>query len=121
MVYQEIEVRGLILNFDEYQKLASATAIYPRIGNNVYYPALALAGESGEVCNKISKIMRDHSDIITNEMKLELENELGDVLWNLSQLATELCLSLDEVATNNLRKLKSRKDRNKLRGGGDNR
>jgi NTP pyrophosphatase (non-canonical NTP hydrolase) len=109
------------MNFDEYQKLASETAIYPRIGNNVYYPALAMAGESGEVCNKISKIMRDHDDIITDEMKLELEKELGDVLWNLSQLATELDLSLDEIATNNLRKLKSRKDRNKIHGRGDNR
>ena len=37
------------MNFDEYQKLASTTAIYPRIGNNIYYPALALAGESGEL------------------------------------------------------------------------
>jgi len=80
-----------------------------------------LAGESGEVCGKISKIMRDHNDVITDKMKLELEKELGDVLWNLSQLATELCLSLDEIATNNLRKLKSRKDRNKLHGSGDNR
>jgi NTP pyrophosphatase (non-canonical NTP hydrolase) len=109
------------MNFDEYQKLASKTAIYPRIGNNVYYPALAMAGESGEVCDKISKIMRDHNDIISDEMKLELEKEIGDVLWNLSQLATELDLSLDEIAINNLRKLKSRKDRDKLHGSGDNR
>lgn len=109
------------MNFDEYQKLTSTTAIYPKIGNNIYYPALALAGESGEVCDKISKIMRDHNDIISDKMKLELEKELGDVLWNLSQLATELNLSLDEIAINNLRKLKSRKDRNKLQGSGDNR
>ena len=52
---------------------------------------------------------------------VELGKELGDVLWNLSQLATELDLSLDEIAINNLRKLKSRKDRNKLHGNGDNR
>ena len=109
------------MNFDEYQKLASATAIYPRIGNNIYYPALALAGESGEICNKVSKIMRDYNDIITNETRLELEKELGDVLWNLSQLATELCLSLEDIADNNLKKLRSRKDRNKLHGDGDNR
>lgn len=67
------------MNFEEYQRLASTTAIYPRVGNNVYYPALALAGESGEVCDKISKIMRDHNDIITDNIKLELEKELGDV------------------------------------------
>jgi len=109
------------MDFDEYQRLASRMAIYPRIGDNIYYPAIALAGESGEVCNKISKIMRDHNDVITDAMRLELEKELGDVLWNLSQLATELCLSLDEVAINNLRKLKSRKNRNKLHGSGNHR
>lgn len=109
------------MNFNEYQRLASTTAVYPRIGNNIYYPALALGGEAGEVCDKISKVMRDYNDKVTNEMKLELEKELGDVLWNLAQLATELDLSLDEIAMNNLRKLQSRKDRNKLHGDGDNR
>lgn len=109
------------MDFDKYQRLASTMAVYPRIGDNIYYPAIALAGESGEVCNKISKIMRDHNDVITDAMRLELEKELGDVLWNLSQLATELCLSLDEIAINNLRKLKSRKDRNKLHGSGSHR
>jgi NTP pyrophosphatase (non-canonical NTP hydrolase) len=109
------------MDFDEYQRLASTMAVYPRKGYNIYYPAIALAGESGEVCDKISKIMRDHNDIVTDEMRLELEKELGDVLWNLSQLAAELCLSLDEIAINNLRKLKSRKARNKLHGDGNNR
>lgn len=109
------------MDFDEYQRLASTMAIYPRIGDNIYYPAIALAGEAGEVCNKISKIMRDHNDIISDGMRLELEKELGDVLWNLTQLATELSLSLDEIAINNLRKLKSRKVRKKLHGDGSDR
>lgn len=109
------------MNFDKYQRLASTMAVYPKVGDNIYYPALALAGEAGETCGKISKIMRDYNDIVTDEMRLKLEKELGDVLWNLTQLATELGLSLDEVAINNLRKLKSRKARNKLHGDGDDR
>lgn len=109
------------MNFNEYQKLASTTAVYPKIGNNIYYPALGLAGEAGEVADKISKVMRDTNDIVTDEMRISLEKELGDVLWFLSQLATELDLSLDEIAENNIRKLKSRKERNKLHGSGDDR
>lgn len=110
---------GLI--FANYQSMASTTAVYPNIGSNIYYPALGLAGEAGEVCDKISKIMRDHNDIVSNEMKLELEKELGDVLWFLSQLATELGLFLEDIANNNIKKLQSRKERGKLHGSGDNR
>ncbi len=109
------------MNFNEYQSEATKTAAYPNIGNNIYYPALGLAGESGEVVGKISKIMRDDNGIVTDESKLKLEKELGDVLWYVSQLATELNLSLDEIATNNIRKLQSRKERNQIHGNGDNR
>ena len=107
--------------FNEYQSEARKTAVYPNIGNNIYYPALGLAGESGEVVGKISKIMRDDNDIVTEDSKLKLEKELGDVLWYVAQLATELDLSLDEIATNNIRKLQSRKEINQIHGSGDNR
>lgn len=109
------------MNFDEYQKLAATTAVYPRISNNIYYPALGLGGEAGEVCDKISKVMRDGNGIVSAEMKIALEKELGDVLWFLSQLSTELGLSLNSVAETNIKKLQSRKERSKLHGDGDNR
>ena len=109
------------MNFNEYQIEARKTAVYPNIGNNIYYPALGLAGESGEVVGKVSKIMRDDNNIVTEDSKLKLEKELGDVLWYVAQLATELDLSLDEIATNNIRKLQSRKERNQIHGSGDNR
>ncbi len=109
------------LSFNDYQRLATTTAVYPKAGNNIYYPALGLSGEAGEVCNKISKIIRDFNDIVTDEMKMSLEKELGDVIWFVSRLATELGLSLDEIAENNIRKIQSRKHRNKLHGSGDNR
>jgi hypothetical protein len=46
------------MDFNEYQKKAKETAVYPRIGSNYMYPLLGLVGEAGEVAEKISKIMR---------------------------------------------------------------
>ena len=99
------------LDFTEYQKLSRRTAVYPNIGNNLYYPALGLAGETGEVMNKIKKIMRDKLDIKDNNLKEMIESELGDILWYISNLATELNLSLDDIARKNLEKFMDRKKR----------
>ena len=109
------------MDFKTYQEQSRKTATYPDIGYNFVYPTLGLAGESGEVVEKIKKIIRDKNGVIDENAKLEIMKEMGDVLWYLSQLATELNLSLDEIADGNLKKLFSRKERNKLHGNGDNR
>lgn len=108
-------------HFDVYQDAAEATAIYPAKGDNLYYPALGLAGEAGEVCEKIKKIMRDQKGYCTEEDAEEISKELGDVLWYLSTLATEINISLSTIAEDNLKKLADRKERNMLSGSGDNR
>lgn len=108
-------------DFDEYQKEASKTAVYPQIGNNFVYPTLGLAGEAGEVADKIKKVIRDDGGGLNEEKKAEIKKELGDVLWYLSQLAKELGIKFSEVASGNLEKLSSRKLRGKLHGNGDNR
>lgn len=109
------------MNFDEYQKKAGETALYPVIGAKFVYPALGLADEAGEVVGKIKKVMRDDNGVVSEEKKIEIKKELGDVLWYLAQLSTELNLKLSEVATANVEKLSSRKDRGVLHGSGDNR
>ncbi len=109
------------MTFKEYQKQARTTAIYPNLGDNFIYPTLGLAGEAGEVAEKIKKVLRDSEGKITEEKKIELNKELGDVLWYLANLSAELGFSLEEVAFNNLEKLKSRQERNQLHGNGDNR
>lgn len=109
------------MNFNQYQKESRKTAIYPKKGKNFIYPTLGLVGEAGEVAEKIKKILRDDKGVVRSEKKKEIKRELGDVLWYLAQIATELKLSMEDVARENLKKLKSRKERNKLHGSGDNR
>lgn len=109
------------MEFNEYQKKSRQTAVYPVISQGFVYPALGLAGESGEVVEKIKKIFRDQQGIVSTEQRQAVAKELGDVLWYLAQLATELDLELNQVAQDNLDKLLSRQQRDQLHGSGDNR
>jgi NTP pyrophosphatase (non-canonical NTP hydrolase) len=110
-----------LYQFDLYQDFSDETAIYPNKGDNLYYPALGLAGEAGEVCEKIKKIMRDQKGHITEENVKEISKELGDVLWYVAALASEINVCLSVVAEENLKKLQSRQNRGVLKGSGDNR
>ena len=119
------------MDFNQYQKQAREYSIY-KDEDKVLYPALGLASEAGEVCGKIKKAMRDRAgldaatsgdDILRinlNERDAVLA-ELGDVLWYISALASDLRLDLNTIAQTNLDKLADRKSRNKIQGSGDNR
>ena len=109
------------VNFVEYQEKARQTVKYPVIGHAVIYPTLGLTNEAGEVSGKIKKIFRDKAGIISDADRIALRGELGDVLWYLSQLSTELGLSLDEIAEQNIAKLLDRQARGKIQGDGDDR
>jgi NTP pyrophosphatase (non-canonical NTP hydrolase) len=109
------------MNFKEYQILSRKTAIYPNKGRNLSYPALGLCGESGEVAEKVKKLLRDKKGKLDSEAKKEIVKELGDVLWYLSALSSELKINLEEVAKININKLSNRKKKNKIQGSGDNR
>ena len=108
------------MSLANYQVDARTTAIYPP-EVKVIYPALGLAGEAGEVCNKTKKILRDDGGRMTEEKRTQLIDELGDVLWYVANLATDLGVTLDEVARINLAKLNSRKERGTITGSRDNR
>ncbi len=96
------------MNFEEYQKAASVTALYPKRLSNLEYPTLGLAGEAGEVANIVKKIQRDFDGEITDEIREKLKDELGDVLWYISACADELGLTLAEIADFNVEKLVKR-------------
>lgn len=108
-------------DFDKYQKFCKGIAIYPKIGKKFVYPVFGLVGESGEVAEKVKKIFRDDKGRLTEEKKEEIKKELGDVMWYLTQVSTEMGLKLSDVVETNIKKLSSRRERGKLHGSGDNR
>ena len=112
----------MILSFDEYQQRTALTAIYPGQGSieGLLYTGLGL-GEAGEIQGKIKKIMRDDNNHVTDDKRIAIAKELGDLLWYVSQTSTELGLSLEQIAIDNLAKLVSRQERGVLQGNGDDR
>jgi len=106
------------MNINEYQQRASETAIYK---DKLIYPTLGLAGEAGEIANKVKKILRDNAGDLQEDVRQNLISELGDVLWYVAALATDLKTELSEVAYTNIEKLNSRKNRGVIGGSGDNR
>lgn len=116
----------MINAFDKYQKESRKTAVYPAIGDNLIYPAMGLAGEAGEFLDKVKKYWRNSGQFpdLNNLDQGQIETlvlELGDVLWYLAAIASELKISLHSVALRNLEKLQDRKERNVIKSEGDNR
>lgn len=108
----------------EYQRRSATTAIYPGAGNRdsydgLSYTALGLAGEAGEIANKVKKIARDDGGVIGERHRAIIADEVGDAIWYLAQLATQLGIDFDAIAESNLAKLADRAERGVLQGSGD--
>ena len=106
-------------SFINYSKDASITACYPE-DTAIEYCILGMVGEAGEIANKYKKILRGDK-VLDDKNREALKYEIGDVLWYLSQLSTELGYTLEEVAKMNIEKLHSRYKRNQIKGDGDDR
>ena len=109
------------MELNDYQNLAMKTAIFPK-RDGYAYTALGLAGEAGEIANKVKKFIRDgySEDEFPGKIN-DLRDELGDVLWYVAALSRDLNLDLHDIALQNLEKLYGRKARGTLGGNGDNR
>jgi len=106
----------------DYQTQSRKTWKYVDTKNDpIIYPCLGLSNEVGEVLGKVKKVFRDNNGKFSDEIKADLKAELGDVLWYLTQICTELDLTLEDIAEYNLDKLFSRLERGKIQGSGDNR
>tara|TARA_R100001463_G_scaffold17579_1_gene44789 strand:+ start:1774 stop:2148 length:375 start_codon:yes stop_codon:yes gene_type:complete len=103
------------MSLNEYQNAAAKTAVY-KTAHQILYPALGLAGEAGEVANKVKKMLRD------NDFDRDaIVAEVGDVLWYIAALSRDLNVSLQDIALGNIEKLYGRKERGTLQGSGDKR
>lgn len=110
-----------MLTVNDYQEKACSTAIYPNRGNNLTYTVLGLLGESGEVAEKLKKLIRDEGGVMTDAYREKMALEVSDVAWYLAMVAYELDYSLEEIFQMNLDKLASRAQRGVLSGSGDDR
>ena len=111
------------MNFDEYQKLSDQTADFSgRPGEYpLMYSCMGLAGEVGELIEKIKKVVRNDMGKISEEKRELIKLEIGDVLWYLSQVARFTGISLQDAAEANVKKLADRRERGVIRSEGDTR
>lgn len=112
--------QGEDLSFKQYQIVASSTKFYGK-GDPVVYPSLKLNGEAGEVAEKVGKVLRDNDGVYSLERSHGILKELGDCLWYINAVATDLGFSLQDVAEGNMEKILDRRKRNVISGSGDNR
>ena len=109
------------MEFNEYQKRASTTADFSgRPGEYpLMYSCMGLAGETGEVIEKVKKVMRNNGGKMTEEQREAIKQEIGDVLWYLSQVARFCDIAFDDAAKANVEKLADRRARGVIRSEGD--
>lgn len=108
------------MTLNDYQQQAIKTATYGS-EHSIIYPTLGLAGEAGEVADKVKKVIRDNGGVFTQEQKVAIAKELGDVLWYIAADSRDLGFTLEDIANTNLEKLASRKTRGVISGSGDDR
>lgn len=93
------------MTLNEYQELALRTSRNELTSKeHLMNGCLGLAGEAGECCDLLKK----HQFQDGREIQEKLLDELGDVLWYVSEAATALGIWLDDIAQHNVEKLKKR-------------
>jgi NTP pyrophosphatase (non-canonical NTP hydrolase) len=99
------------MEFDRYQKEALRTDRVPVREDSkdvlsLIVPMLGLAGETGQLLSEYKKHLRDGEAHRLFEERVS--EELGDLLWYIANVASKFDLTLEEIATANLAKVKAR-------------
>lgn len=95
------------MDFDEYQRTAQSTDRLPqRGGDGIVVPLLGMSGEVASLQVEYKKWLRDGQSHLLFQQRIE--EELGDVLWYVANLAWKFDISLDRIAQENLAKTRSR-------------
>jgi len=96
------------MEFKDYQLEANKT-IQKYIADeklNDFIPFLGIIGEAGSVLTELKKKLRDGDGYLG--FKDKLKEELGDVLWYISTIATQNNLDLEDIANSNITKIRDR-------------
>ena len=111
------------MTFEEYQKKAITTAHIayddPLMQNSVW--VMGIAGEAGEIVEKWKKAVAYRKGKFDDDQWSDFKKEFADVIWYIAVLAESLGLSLEEIMEQNITKLADRKQRDVIKGAGDNR
>lgn len=91
-------------SMNDYQEEAHRTELELPLNQLLVKNALGLCGEAGELAEIVKKHAFHGRELDSNK----LAEELGDVLWYLSQVARAAGISLNHVAIMNVRKLRKR-------------
>ncbi len=96
------------MDFKEYQEKAKTTIQHYDVNDSVktVIPFLGISGEAGSVLSELKKHLRDGNNYTSFEKNLR--QELGDVLWYISAIATQNNLLLEDIAADNLKKINDR-------------
>jgi NTP pyrophosphatase (non-canonical NTP hydrolase) len=124
------------MNFNDYQKMAASTSIVRdrcrvlvrKLSEDEMvdllarcYAFMGLAGEAGELCNEMKKVIRDDHGTLTPDRAAKMVRELGDTQWYTADCASRIPIELQDVAVANIEHLRSRKKRGVLGGSGSDR
>lgn len=108
------------MDFKNYSFRAAKTAKYPQ-ELAIEYTTLGLVSEAGEVAGKVKKVIRDDDNEMSEVKRLQILDEVGDVIWYCAMLCRELGYDIGMAASRNIDKLESRYSRGVIGGSGDNR
>ena len=92
------------MTFNDYQLVAHSTSGQNSYQNGLTMAALGLAGESGEFCDMLKKVLF-HGHPLDHDA---MAKELGDILWYIAEAASWMGKSLEEIAEQNIAKLHMR-------------
>jgi NTP pyrophosphatase (non-canonical NTP hydrolase) len=122
--------------FDEYQRVSrehldTPQAAYPKIRISIdggplidapwLYPLVAMCGETGELAEKVKKLIRDDGGLVTPARLEMMQLEVGDIQWYLARFAEAVGTKLSTAARMNVEKIRARLARGTLQGSGDTR
>lgn len=92
------------MNFNEYQELAQRTSNTEKVIEKIENGVMGLNGEAGECIDLVKKWEFQGHNLNVEEFK----EELGDVLWYVAECATGVGLRLEDIAIENIEKLRAR-------------